>query len=82
MSSEKRWFENYRMEWIAEVLGIFGFINRDHLMRKFGISVPQASKDLNNFQRMYPDAMVYDMSLKRYVAAPKADRSKKENYVV
>jgi hypothetical protein len=31
------WFEQQRMDWIAETLRIFGFINREHLMRKFGI---------------------------------------------
>lgn len=32
------WAEDYRQEWIGETLRVFGFINRAHLMRKFGIS--------------------------------------------
>jgi hypothetical protein len=56
------------MDWIAETLRIFGFINREHLMRKFGVSMPQASKDLNAFLRAHPTAMTYDLSGKRYVA--------------
>lgn len=56
------------MDWIAETLRVFGFINRDHLVRKFGISTPQASTDLQRFMRLNPKAMHYDASLKRYQA--------------
>jgi hypothetical protein len=64
-----RWFERHRLEWIAETLRVFGFINREHIERKFGVSTPQASADLQEFQRLYPTAMRYDKSAKRYVAA-------------
>lgn len=63
-----RWFEDHRIEWIAETLKVFGYINREHLMRKFGISTPQASSDLRNFQHLFPEAMRYDKSAKRYIA--------------
>jgi len=63
-----RWFEQTRMDWIAETLAIFGFINRDHLRRKFGISMPQAAKDLGTFARRHPKAMVYNSRTKRYEA--------------
>ena len=36
------WFVEQRMAWIAEMLHVYGFINRGHLMRKFGISGTQA----------------------------------------
>jgi DeoR/GlpR family transcriptional regulator of sugar metabolism len=62
-----RWFESQRIAWIAEMLLIYGFINREHLVRKFGISVPQASKDLQTFARNSSGAMVYDLSKKCYV---------------
>ena len=55
------------MAWIAETLRVFGFINREHLMRKFRISQPQASIDLSEFMRAHPGAMTYDLSAKRYV---------------
>jgi DeoR/GlpR family transcriptional regulator of sugar metabolism len=61
-----RWFESKRIEFIAEMLHIYGFINREHLMRKFGISQPQASKDLQSFQRNSSGSMVYNMKAKRY----------------
>lgn len=71
-----RWFEQHRMDWIAETLRVFGFINREHLQRKFYISTPQASADLAAFQRAHPSAMTYDSSAKRYVAngRTRADR--------
>lgn len=63
-----RWFEKVRQEWIAETLSVFGFIQRQHLMRKFGISMPQASADLQRFQKENHGAMEYDSSAKQYVA--------------
>lgn len=63
-----RWFEQQRQEWISETLRVFGFIQRQHLMRKFGISMPQASADLQTFQEDHPHAMAYDSSRKCYVA--------------
>ncbi len=63
-----QWFEQHRQDWIAETIRVFGFINREHLQRKFGISQPQASKDLTAFMRAHPKAMAYDLSAKRYVA--------------
>lgn len=65
-----RWCEQQRMDWIAETLRVFGFINREHLERKFGVSTPQASLDLAAFRRAHPTAMIYDPSAKRYEAAP------------
>ena len=62
------WFENRRVAWIDEMLHVYGFINREHLMRKFGISKPQASKDLKSFERHSSGAMAYNLSTKRYEA--------------
>ena len=61
------WFAAYRRAWIAETLHVFGFINREHLMRKFNISTPQASKDLSTFRKMYPHLIEYDLTGKRFV---------------
>ena len=65
----QRWFESRRIAFIADMLHIYGFINREHLMRKFGISRPQASKDLSSFQRNSSGGMVYNVSTKRYEKA-------------
>jgi DeoR/GlpR family transcriptional regulator of sugar metabolism len=60
------WFEAQRIQWIGEMLDVYGFINRQHLMRKFGVSEPQASKDLHRFQRLYPARIAYNLHTKRY----------------
>ena len=67
----ERWYKNHRMEWIAEMLRVYGFINREHIQRKFGLSTPQASKDLNDFKKTHPGAAEYNLSAKRYVAKSK-----------
>jgi hypothetical protein len=61
------WFEEQRQVWIADMLQVYGFINREHLQRKFRISIPQASKDLQTFLRHYPTSIQYDLSRKCYV---------------
>ena len=62
------WFCERRQEWIAETVRVFGFINREHIVKKFGVSTPQASMDLRTFQSSNPGAITYDKSGKRYVA--------------
>lgn len=62
------WFAEHRQEWIAETLRVFGFINREHIERKFRVSTPQASMDLRDFQHTNPNAMNYNPSTKRYEA--------------
>jgi hypothetical protein len=64
------WFVQHRQEWIAETIRIFGFINREHLELKFGISTPQASLDLQFFQEANPGVITYNKSTKRYEARP------------
>jgi hypothetical protein len=62
------WFARHRQDWIAEALHVYGFVNREHLQRKFGISVPQASSDLQRFVRTHPADVHYDLSRKCYVS--------------
>lgn len=64
-----RWFEEHRQAWIAEMLNIYGFIGREHLHRKFGISTAQAAIDFNTFQSEHPGVMTYNLSTKRYERA-------------
>jgi len=35
-----------------------------HIMLKFGLSIPQASIDLRDFQKLHPDVAEYDLSAK------------------
>lgn len=62
------WAEDYRQAWIAETLLVFGFIQRIHLVRKFGISQQQAAKDFARFQQENPGKMFYDTHQKCYVS--------------
>jgi hypothetical protein len=63
-----RWFFKQRQAWIAEIVHIFGFINREHIQRKFEISTPQASVDIQHFIDANPDVLAYNKSAKRYEA--------------
>ena len=47
-----------------------GRVNRSDLMEQFGLSVNQASADLNRYIGFAPDNMVYDKSARTYVRGP------------
>jgi hypothetical protein len=64
------WFALQRQQWIKETIEIFGFINREHLELKFGISTPKASKDLQEYQKLYPKTIIYNKTSKRYEKGP------------
>ena len=61
-----RYFEKLRVEWIIESLEIFGFINREHVCKKFGVTSQIASKDFGTVQKLHPHLMRYDTSTKCY----------------
>lgn len=63
---EENWFVEFRMDWIRESVLIFGQINRENICLKFGVSVPQASKDIQKVMERWPDLMTYNRSAKRY----------------
>ncbi len=63
------WGAKQRLEFIEFRLFWEGSINRSDLVDFFGVSVPQASKDLSKYQELAPGNMEYDNSTKRYVAA-------------
>src|SRR5712691_6006829 len=56
-------FIDFRLYWD-------GRVNRGHLTREFGISVPQASLDLTRYQQLAPASMIYDKRAKTYLASP------------
>jgi hypothetical protein len=62
------WGVERRLEFIEFRLFWEGGVNRADLIDAFGISVPQASKDLSLYQERAPGNVVYDKSAKRYVA--------------
>ena len=68
-SSELRWGIEQRLEFIEFRLYWEGAINRGDIMNRFGVSMPQASKDLSRYQELAPGNMEYDKSEKRYSIA-------------
>ncbi|SEP17925.1 WYL domain-containing protein [Aquisalimonas asiatica] len=64
--SDLRWGVERRLEFIEFRLYWEGGINRADITGFFGVSVPQASKDLSHYQDLAPGNMTYDKSEKRY----------------
>ncbi len=70
MEAEKadlRWGVERRLEFIEFRLFWEGHVNRGDLMDAFGVSVNQASTDLNRYIGMALDNMVYDKSARTYI---------------
>lgn len=65
-----RWGVERRLEFIEFRLFWEGAINRSDLMDHFGVSTPQASKDLSLYQDLAPGNLDYDKRGKRYLPAP------------
>lgn len=64
-----RWGVEQRLEFIEFRLFWEGGVNRADIIDMFGVSVPQASKDLSLYQECAPGNVFYDKSGKRYVAS-------------
>lgn len=67
MAGSVRWSIERRLEFIEFRLFWDGQVNRSDLMAAFGISINQASADLNRYLGMAPGNMVYDKSARTYV---------------
>jgi hypothetical protein len=64
------WFVEHRITWIKESFEIFGAVRREHVQKKFGISTAQASHDLREVQKRWPQLVKYDLSEKIYKLNP------------
>ncbi|MBY5364972.1 WYL domain-containing protein [Rhizobium leguminosarum] len=64
-----RWGVEQRLEFIEFRLFWEGGVRRKDIINMFGVSVPQASKDLTLYQEQVPGNVEYDKSAKRYVAS-------------
>tara|TARA_R110002095_G_scaffold37788_1_gene35220 strand:- start:2940 stop:3791 length:852 start_codon:yes stop_codon:yes gene_type:complete len=62
------WSVEQRLEFIEFRLFWHGGVNRSDIASEFGVSVPQASKDLSRYQAIMPRNVRYDASEKRYIA--------------
>ncbi|MCE9562598.1 MAG: WYL domain-containing protein [Planctomycetes bacterium] len=65
------WSVEQRLEFIDFRLFWEGRVNRSDLVSFFGVSVPQASADLTQYQLEAKNNAVYDKHLKTYVAGPR-----------
>jgi len=63
-----RWSVEQRVAFAAGRLYWDGTINREDLMRRFGVSANQATADLARLKETYPDGFRYDTVGKRYRA--------------
>jgi hypothetical protein len=63
-----RWSVEQRLAFIEERLFWLGSINRTDLVRRFGVSMSQASADIGRYLALGPPGLDYDKSGKRYVA--------------
>lgn len=68
-----KWGVERRLEFIEFRLFWEGGVNRSDIMEQFGVSVPQASKDLSLYQNQAADNIYYDRSQKRYLTSEKFD---------
>lgn len=74
MGAEKadlRWGIERRLEFIEFRLFWEGHVNRGDLMGAFGVSVNQASTDLNRYIGMASNNIAYDKSARTYIRGPK-----------
>lgn len=67
---EMRWSQEARLRAIDEAAFWEGRVNRAGLLRRFGISVPQATNDLRDYQARAPGNLRYYTREKAYVAEP------------
>ncbi len=65
---KQSWAAECRLDYVDFRMVTAHHIGRCDLSRTFGISIVQASLDLNEFIRRYPGAMFYDPSVKKYIA--------------
>lgn len=70
-TTDYRWGVERRLEFIEFRLFWEGGINRSDITAYFSVSVPQASKDLSEYQRIAPGNLRYDPKLKKYFKTDK-----------
>jgi predicted DNA-binding transcriptional regulator YafY len=61
-----RWGVEQRVAFAARRLFWDGSINREDLLRRFGVSINQATADLARLRHSYPGGFAYDTVAKRY----------------
>src|ERR1700744_5834908 len=69
-TSTLRWSVEQRVAFAVRRLYWDGTINRDDLMRRFGVSANQATADLARLREQSPDGLGYDTVARSYRAQP------------
>lgn len=69
-----KWAVRERLRMIDFLLDHYGELNRAAICDYFGISVPQATKDLTKYQSVAPGNMLYSTTRKKYT---KSDQFKR-----
>jgi hypothetical protein len=81
----RRWGTEQRLEFIEFRLFWDGGVNRSDITDRFGVSIPQASADLAQYQELDPENVRYDTSEKRYLPTitfrPRLLRPNAERYL-
>lgn len=60
-----------RLQWLEFALYWTGRVRREDMVRRWGISLPQASADIAAYQELAPGNVEYDYQNRWYVVAPK-----------
>ena len=68
------WFVEQRRAWIVEMLRIYGFINRHHVVAKFRCSPQSAGHDLTAVQAANAEWVQYEPRRRAYVNNQFGDR--------
>ena len=61
------WFMKQRQDFIRAQLKTFGQIRRSDIAKRFDVSIPLASSDIQTFIESNPDCIIYDGRAKMYV---------------
>lgn len=64
---ELKYAVEQRLRFIDFLLHQYGTLNRSAIMDYFGLSSPQATKDIQTYIALAPKNMVYDQNAKTYM---------------
>ena len=62
---------SHRLDYIDWRLTVHGSVGRQDLVETFGVSPSQASHDLTAYETEHPGVLVYNLSAKHYIRAPR-----------
>lgn len=69
VTSDKNWAAQERLRFIERCAWWRGVVNRRDLAEVFGVSMAQASSDLQKYGEMNPGSLIYDVKGKKYDGA-------------